>query len=88
MALNLPQLATTLSVWRTAAIKASADLKGYAAAHPGTPAAETALEAAADIDAALNALAVVDITSTSMDELKALVLAGKGIVHHQAADTF
>jgi hypothetical protein len=88
MALNLPSLATTLTAWRAAAMKASADLKAYAAAHPDSPAASTALAAAADIDAAVNALSVVDITSTTLDELKALALAGKGIVHHQAVDTF
>ena len=88
MAFSLPQLATTLSAWHAAAVKASADLKAYAAAHPDSPAAATALAAAADIDVALNALSVIDITSTSMDELKGLVLAGKGIVHHQPVDTF
>lgn len=84
----LPSLAGTLTIWRAAATKAAAELRRFAAENPEHPAAKTAVEAAGDIEAALSAISVLDITSTVMDELKALALSGRGIVHHAATDTF
>jgi hypothetical protein len=77
-----------LSTARAAMASASAKLKALAASTQLPALRQEALQAAADIDAAIASTSLTAVTGTIMDEIRDAVMTGRSVVSHQATDLF